>query len=275
MSLSGGMSKSKSTTSSSSQTDPWDVTIPYLKDFLSNLDAAAPTPGATAGQRDAFGNLIEKAKAGNPWESEINALTGQIFDTPDRTAGVQQGLDTIKSTYGDVAAGKYLDVTGDPRLKAMLDQLGQDTANGINAQFAAAGRDLSGANQRTVAEGVTRAQTPVLLEQYNKERDRQLQAGQIIGQAEKDAATTQAGLEQLRTQLQTTGIATADKAVEAGTYGDNQILNLEQQLKQLGIQDLGMLASILFPAAGLGAQESGTSTTSGKSSGIGAGIKFA
>lgn len=274
MSFSYGQSKSKSSTASSSQTDPWDVTIPYLQDFLGKLDTAKPNPGPTAGQRDAYGNLLETAKGGNPYAADMDALSKQLFGAPDRTAGVAEATDALGRRIGDVADGKTLDVMNDPRLQAMLTQVADTAKNTVNAQFAAAGRDLSGANQGAVAKGITEAQTPLLLQQYNTERQAQLDAAKTLYGAETGEATTSGQLDQIRAQLGAQGVTTAEKALEALTWGDNQTINLEQQLKTLGIQDMAQLAAILFPAAGLGAQESGTSQTSGKSSGFGIGASL-
>lgn len=266
-----GSKSGKSTTNSNSQTDPWDVTIPYLTDFLGEMGGVGGR-GLSPDQMAAFTALKGNAAEGNPWTKDIAGLADQAFATPDRTGGVESAFTGLKGTLGDIAGGKYLDVMKNPELMAMVEQVGTDAFNRINGQFAGAGRDLSGANQLTAAKGVTQAQLPLLLDQYNRERGNQVDAAKTIADAEKSVATTMADMDGARLALQKMGIDLGDKAIGARDYAGNQILNLDQQIKQLPLQDLGLLASILFPAAGMGAQEVGTSETKSKSSGFGLSI---
>lgn len=269
--ISFGSSSSKTTTNSKSQTDPWDVTIPYLTDFLGELGGAGGR-GISPDQALAFAALKANAAEGNPWTSSIAGLADQAFGTKDRTGTVQSAFEGLKGTLGDIAGGKYLDVMQNPELRKMIDSVGTDTQNRINAMFAGAGRDLSGANQESVAKGVTAAQLPIIMDQYNRERAAQADAAKTLHDAEKGVATTSSELDAARLALQRLGIDLGDAAIGARDYAANQILNLDQQIKQLPLQDLGLLASILFPVAGMGAQEEGTSKGKSSSSGFGISI---
>lgn len=266
--ISFGSSSSKSTTNSNSQTDPWDETIPYLKDFLKELGGAGGR-GISPDQAAAFGALKRNAAEGNPWASQIAGLADQAFATQDRTGMIGDAIAKLEGNLGDVAGGKFLDPMSNPQVRAMLDQVGGDAMNRVNAMFAGAGRDLSGANQGAVGKGVTAAQLPILFDQYNRERAAQVDAAKTLHGARTSGATTQSEMDAARLALQKMGIDLGDAAITARDEGANKILNLDQQIKQLPLQDLSLLASILFPMAGLGAQEQGSSQSKGSSSGFG------
>lgn len=271
MSLGFGSSSSKTNSSHSSQTDPWDTTIPYLEGFLKNVGGTTSF-GASPDQDAAFTALKSNAAQGNPWTSQIAGLADQAFATADRSGQVGAASDTLKTNLSKYADGSYLDVMNNPQLKALLDSVGTDAFNKINAQFAGAGRDLSGANQQTSSRGVAQATAPLLLDQFNRQQQLQLDANRTLADNASSTATTQAQLDAARLAQQTQGIGLGDKALAAKDYAGNQILSLDQQQKQLPLQDLGLLASILFPAAGLGAQEQGTGTSKTSSSGFKIGI---
>lgn len=271
--LSFGSSSKKSTTNSNSQTDPWEQTIPYLEDFLGEMGAAGGR-GLSPDQMAAFGALKGNAAEGNPWTGKIAGLADRAFDAADYSGGVTKGLETLEGTLGDIARGKYLDPMANPQMRAMLDQVGGDVMNRINAMFAGAGRDLSGANQMAVGKGVTAAQLPLLLDQYNRERVAQSDAARTIAGAQTDSSGRLAGLDAQRLDQQSKGIGLGKAALDARDEAANKIINIDQQIKQLPLQDLGLLASILFPAAGLGAQEQGTSTTKSKGSSAGISLPF-
>lgn len=257
MSFSSGSKTTNLTTNQSGQVDPWDETLPYLKDFLSKLGSSGGT-GLTADQKAAFEYLKNNAAQGNPWDVEQAKLANDLYATTDRTGQVADAYKTLQSNIGDYASGKHLDPTQNPQLMKLLQQVGDDVANRTNAQFAAAGRDLSGANQGAVAKGVTSATAPILVDQYNKAQQQQIDAaGQLYG-AGTGSAATQAQLDAARAALRGQGSGAGDKALSMQNAGANDILQLDQQIKMMPYEDLAKLASILFPAAQLGNQTQGT-----------------
>lgn len=269
--MSFNFGSSKSTTNSKAQSDPWDVTIPYLEGILKAAGSQGGV-GLTPDQVGAFKQLKTNASQGNPWEGKISGLADMAFATPDRTGMVGDAYTKLQGQLGDIASGKYLDPMSNPEMQRMLTMVGDDISQRINAQFAGAGRDLSGANQGTVARGVAQGQTGLLFDQYNKERANQASAAQTLYGASGDTAKTQSALDVARQGQMAQGVGFGEQAIEAGNYFPNAILNLDQQIKGLPIEDLKGLASLLFPAAQLGEQTQGTSTT--KSSGFGLGGKL-
>jgi hypothetical protein len=272
-----GKSEKKTTqvTDQTSKQDPWAPTIPLLTSYLGDLDAARSNLGMTPGQADAFASLKAKAAAGHPWATDIGQVATDAFGTPSRAGMVDDAYGAFKTNLGDVAAGKNLDILSDPRLQAILANVGDDVQNRIAGVFAGAGRDVSGnaAGQQAIAKGVTSAQLPLLLQEFSRQQGRtdaairDLMSGGVTaaqtGQAlDRDALGTRAG-----------GVDIANAALAARDLPENTILNLEQQMKQMPFEDMSLLASILLPVAGLGSQSEGHQTSTGTTKGTEFGIK--
>lgn len=277
MSVSFGSKSSKSTTNTSStgDRDPWDYSIPYLQDFLKETGAVGGT-GLTPDQKYAFEFLKNNAFQGNPWDVEQAKLANDLYATPDRTAAVGEAYKTLQTQLGDYASGKFADPMSNPQIREMLTMVGDDISNRINAQFAGAGRDLSGANQTAVAKGVSQGTLGLLLDQYNKGQQQQVDAAKTLYGAGTDSSTTQAQLDAARAQLRGSASGAGKTALDMQNQGANDILTLDQQIKRLPYEDLAVLGSLLFPVAGLGEQQSqqGTSVTNTKGTSVGAGLNL-
>lgn len=261
-------SSSKKTTDSSfqNQQDPWDEVTPYLKDWLGKVGAAsgAGTTGATPGQAAAFDEL--KANAGNPMAGQIAQLATDQLGAADHTGMVRDGYGDLKRRLTPTADGANLDLANNSYLQNLLTQVGDGAQNRVNASFAAAGRDFSGANQGAVARGVTEAQAPLLLDMFKSEQARSDAAARDLFGASGQTAGTIAQLDKSRSDLRTQGAETSKAAMEARDAGANTRLKIAQQLKDLPYQDLAQLAQLLFPAAQLGGQSQGTGTSTTKGS---------
>jgi hypothetical protein len=263
MSFSFG-SESKSQSSKSKQ-DPWKPAVPYLKDFLSQTGqvGANAGQGLTPGQTAAFGQLKDNALQGSPWVAQQSQLAGDLYGTADRTGIVGDAYSGLQSQLGDYASGEYLDPMSNPQMLAMLQQVGDDAFNRINAQFAGAGRDLSGANQTAAARGVTQAQLPLLLNQYNRAQDQQFDAAKTLYGAGSDTASTQGALDAQRAALRGQAAGAGQTATDMQNAGAERTIDLEQMMKTLPYEELGQLAALLFPAGQLGKQTKASGESSG------------
>ena len=264
MSLSFGSKTQKS--SQASQTDPWAPTIPYIKNFLSQIPNAQ---GATPAQTDAIHTLESQVSQGNPNTGAIMGLAHDQFGTQSQSGTVANGYDDLTRRLNPTADGANLDITENPHLQALLQQVGDDAAMRTNASFAAAGRDMSGANQMAVGKGVTQAQLPLLLNQYNLEQGRTDAAARSLFDASGTTANSVANLDAQALAQRERGIDTTKAGLEAQAYGPTQMLNLEEQLKNLPLDQLDRIANLLYPAAKLGEQSTGTAKTKQKSFGLG------
>lgn len=276
MSFLFGSSSSKTKTSQQSQTEPWAPAIPYLGRFLQDIDATRSTLGPSGDQLDAFASLKQKAAQGNQFAGDISKLASDAFGTTSRAGMVDDAYTRLQGQLGDVAAGKNLDIMSDPRIAAMLEQVGNDVQSRISGAFAAAGRDITGnaAGQQAIGKGVTAAQLPILMQEFARQQGRTDAAARDLYGAGSSAATTGQQLDANALATRAGGVDVSNAALAARDMPENTILNLDQQLKRMPLEDLSLYANLLLPTAGLGGQQSGegTSATKGSSSKIGFGL---
>lgn len=270
MSLSFGSSKKK--TSSSQETDPWEPTIQPLEDLVGQIGQYSGNVGASGNQEDAFAQLFQNAQGGNPYAGDIHNLAADLFaGVPSQSGTVTDAYKRITDQLGPTASGANLDVNENPYLQKLMQTVGDDIQNRIGAQFAGAGRDITGnaQGQKALAKGISEGTLPTLFNQYNLERQNQSDAAKTLFGAGTQTGTTVQGLDTAALLDRIKGIDVGNAAIDAENYGPNTILQLEQQLKQLPIEDLGRIEALLGPIAQLGGQMSGQSTTKGSSMGLG------
>jgi hypothetical protein len=271
MSFGFSSQKSKQTTNEKSQSDPWDVATPYIKDFLSK--DIAPQIGQTgagpnAAQTGAFNELRTNAQAGNPYAESTDALAKDLFGTQSRAPAVDAAYADYSRRLTPTADGTNRDLMSNPYMAEMLSKVSGDARTRANETFAGAGRSFSGAHAGALGTAVTEAQLPMLFDQYNREQGRTDAAATNLFQGAQSANTTGQNLDQASATLRSMGIDVGNAALDAKNWGPNQILAIEQTLKDMPVEQAAKLAAILFPAGQLGEQREGSGTTKGKSSGF-------
>lgn len=267
--MSFGSSKSK--TSSNAQNEPWGPTVPHLTGLIEKAGSIGNID-ITPDQMAAFQALKGNAAQGNPFAPDIARLASDSlnYQAPGGGQMVSDAYSTLQQNLGGYASGEFLDPFSNPQMAEMLKTVGDDVQWRINSMFAGAGRDLSGANQGAVSRGVTQAQLPLLLDQFNRQQQNQIAANQTLFGAAGDTASQQANLDQITQNIRSAGIGFGNEALNAKNFAANTILDLDQQIQQLPYENLALLASILLPAAGVG----GTQDQSGKSKSSGWGISL-
>lgn len=260
--------KSSQTTQTSSQTDPWAPAQPALQGILAQLNPLIANSGLSSASSNAIDQLQQSANQGNPYAGLIGNYTTNLLNGGGATAqagNIQSGLDTLRSQLTPYANGSM--IGNNPALQAQLDTIMSDVGNSVNGQFAAAGRDMSGANQQAYGRGVAQGIAPVLAQQYNQDVANQINAaGQLYG-AQNTSSGLLAGLNQQSLTNQQQGMTNSADALAAQNYGATQTLNLEQLRQSLPAQTLGLLAQIGIPIAASGSQTTGTSNTTKQDSG--------
>ena len=255
----GGKSSAESTQTTKSVTDPWAPAQPVLTDILGKLRPMVNDVGLTGAETGAFNNLSQSAQQGNQFAPQINDFAGNLMqgggasDQAGRVTGAYNNLNTQLSPYANGSM-----IGNNPALKAQLDTIMSDVGNSINGQFAAAGRDFSGANQQAYGRGVAQGIAPVLAAQYNTDVGRQFDAANAIYGAGNNTATTLTGMNQQGLNNRLQGVTTAQSAMDAKNYGDNMTLNLEAAKRSIPAEALGLLAQIGIPIANLGQTFNGT-----------------
>jgi hypothetical protein len=275
MSFNFGGSDKKQSGTMASTTNPWAPTQPYLTDFLGRLGTAGASLGQiTPGQSTAYADLAGNAGRAGQFTPDIEALTRDLFRTESTAPMATDAYRRLEQQLGGFASGERIDPMADPNLRTMLDTIGSDAANRINAMFAGAGRDLSPEHSQAVTRGVTQATAPILVDTYNRNVDRHLGAAQALYGAGRDTAVTTAGLDDAALATRERGIQTAQAALESLNLPANMRLEIERQLQTLPVEQLGLVAQQLFAAAGLGGQTTGKQSQSSSGSSWGIGLKW-
>lgn len=166
--MSGGKGGSKpaGNTTSTVTSQPWSGSLPYITDALSSAQnlygQGGPQyyPGQTyapenTAEQTGISNLQNQSQSGlslgNSLEnsSATNNPAYSFFQNLTSGSGADPGISTLQ----DYASGKYL-TADNPYFSQMANTLTAQVLPGINAQFANAGRGVSGLASRAASEGL-------------------------------------------------------------------------------------------------------------------------
>ena len=260
--------QSTTTQTQQSQTQPWQPAQPMLQGILSQAGGALNNTALTGAETGALDTLKQNAAQGNPYAGGIGAYAQSLLNGGNALAqapAVQSNLQTLQSQLTPYANGSM--VGNNSALAAQLAQIQNDVGTSVNGQFAAAGRDFSGANQMAYGRGVAAAEAPVIAAQYNQDVQNQLAAANALYGAGNTTASTLSGMQQQYLANQGQGVSASQAALDAQNYGANATLAEEAQRRGIPVQALGLLAQIGTPIAGLGQQTNGTTTETKQMSG--------
>ena len=235
---------SKQTTKSKSESAPWQPAQAGLKDVLStasslgnNTDLFTPVQGSTTQQA-----LQQTKDIANQGSAALQPLQDVVGGS---TAGFGTGIDQLIAT----ARGDNLGAVN-PYLQSALDTASRNTANTVNQNFSAAGRYGSANHAGTVADRVGAIQTQALVDNYNKERDAQLNAAGTLNAGGYQGASMASDIDQAR-------LFTPQMLGQVGATEDAYA----QATKQAPLTAAEWQAGLTTPIAGLGGTQSGTQTT--------------
>jgi hypothetical protein len=247
----GGKSETNQQTAQSTNRDPWAPTVDPLKGIIGQLNTQIPNAGTNATEQGAFNTLTQNAQAGNPYSGQIGDFASNLLSGGGANAQapmIQNSYDTYAKNIAPWASGAMSDPTQNSALRQMLDVIQSDVGNSINSQFAAAGRDMSGANQQAYGRGIAQGYAPALMQAQQMG----LQSAQDLYGAGNTTAGLLSGLNQTGLANQGMGVDAATAALQSRDSGANQLLSIEQQKRNLPISNLGNIAGLLTPIAQLG-----------------------
>ena len=231
---------------------------PMLQGILGQLGMGLGNTGLTGAETGALDRLSQNASQGNPYAGQIGDYAASLLSGGGANAqagSVQSNLDAFRSQLSPYASGGL--VGNNSALAAQLAQIQSDVGNAVNGQFAAAGRDFSGANQMAYGRGVAAAEAPVIAAQYNQDVANQINAANALYGAGNSTAGTLSGMQQ--NYLANQG---------AGRRGGPIRARREELRRQRDTgggsaapgnsgPGAGLLAQIGVPIAGLGTQSNG------------------
>ncbi len=257
----GGESKTSQTQNST--TKPWEDAIPTMQGILGQIGTGLGHTGITNSESSALGHI----------ENNGHSFTGTYAPQFASFAKDLLGGGGAMNEAGAVNANykRYTDQTNPlasntnynpyetPGFKDAINTITSDITSGVNGQFAAGGRDFSGANSQALGRGIMQGVAPVIASQYNKNIENQQGAAGNLYSAGNTNAGIMSGMNQTRLGNQAQGITAAGAAGDAQNVGANAALQAEAQRRGIPVQALGLLAQIGIPIAGLGGQSTGKS----------------
>lgn len=179
--------------------NPWGPAMPALDTALKGaMDAynntyngplvAEMDPNVSAGQNQqlalARGNQV--GAAGNDALANFRSILangGLSAYQHAGAAGAQQGmglLGGVANNLNPFATGQYLKQGGNPYLEQTIHNSMADAADGVNAQFSAAGRYGSGAQSDALARRLGAISTDARMADYNQQQQNMLAANQQL-----------------------------------------------------------------------------------------------
>jgi hypothetical protein len=260
---------STSTQQQTSQTNPYAGAAPALTGILNNINSLVPSAGSLTGAQAGALNTIEaNANAGNPYAAATGNLATGLLNgggAQNNDAAIKDNLSSYQGLLTPFANGSM--VGQNKALQAQLDAIGSDVTNQVNSQFAAAGRDGSGANLQTLGRGIAQGTAPVIASQYNTDVGNQLNAANSL----YGAGNTSYGLlnqnQAAANANAQAGVGVGNQALDAQNWGANSILAAEAQRQGIPIQNLTTLLGAVSPVAAQFGTTNGTTNGSQTMSG--------
>ena len=258
------MSGTSSTTQQqSSTTQPWAAAQPALQGILTQLKPMIENSGLNGAQTGAIDQLSANAAGGNPYASQIGANANGLLNgggATNQAGAVNQNYQNYQAQTNPLASNTNYNPFDTPGFRDAINTATSDITNATNGQFAAAGRDFSGANSMALGRGLTQGLAPTIAAQYNQNVQNQQGAASNLFNAGNTNAGILAGLQQQDVANRQAGTQAATDALSAKNWGPTATLAAEGLRQGIPAQNLGMLANIGVPIAGLGSQSQGTST---------------
>lgn len=264
----GGTSTTQQTQAST--TAPWAAAQPAINGILGQLQPQIANSGLNGTEQGAINQLTANGQAGDPYAGQIGQNATSLLNgggAMNQAPAVQNAYNAYSAQTNPLASNTNYDPTQTPGVQAALQAIQAQVGNSVNSQFAGAGRSLSGANQMAYGTGIAQAEAPLLLGQYNQNIQNQQGAAQNLYNAGNATSGLLSGMQnQYNTNTQTGTQASSD-ALAAQNYGPQAVLAAQQLGQQIPAQNLGLLAQIGIPIAGLGGTSTGTASGSNTMSG--------
>ncbi len=139
---------------------PWAAQQPYLLNYFNQAQ-----------------NLFKGGDL-TPYTGQSSLTKGALRNVASTSAGLADDLRTSLDTIQSTAAGDYLN--GNKYLDANIDRSIGKAAAALNSQASRFGRTGSGAAQNALADTAANISNQTLMQNYDQERARQLQAASAL-----------------------------------------------------------------------------------------------
>jgi len=254
---------SKQTQTEQSETQPWAPAQDTLKGILGQLNSYLPQTGLTSAQSGALDTIKQNASGVGQYAPAVQNYTSSLLNgggALNQTGAINQNyLDYQKATQ-PLASNTDYNPYNTAGFKDAISTMVSDITNANNSRFAAAGRDFSGANAQALGRGISQGIAPTIAAQYNANVANQQGAAGNLYNAGNSTSGLLSGLNQQDLANKGVGLGAIGAGQDALNSGANNILAAEAQKLGIPLQNLGLLAQIGVPIAGLGGSSSGTRT---------------
>ncbi len=265
----GGESKTSQTQNST--TNPWEPATPALNGILGQVQGGLGNTGLTGNETGALNTMVANAGQAGQFAPQIHGLAQTLFNgggATDQNGAIQQNYQRYQDQTNPLASNTNYNPMSTPGFSDAINTQIADITNSTNGQFAAAGRDFSGANSTALGRGIMQGVAPTIAAQYNQNVQNQQGAAGNQYAAGNTNAGLLAGFQQQGLANRQAGVGVAGQANDANNAGANQILQAEAARRGIPVQALGLLAQIGIPIAGLGGQSTGQSNGTQQDSGM-------
>lgn len=263
-----GESSQNTDTTQQSSTSPGALGMPTVNGILGQLNPLISSSGLNPTESGAISQLTQNAQAPNPYAAPEAANATNLLNgggATDQNPALTQNLQDYTAETRPMASNTNYDPTQNPAVQAALQAIQTQVTNSTNSQFAAAGRSGSGQNSEALGMGLAQGEAPVLLNQYNTNVANQQQAASNLYNAGNTTAGALTGTQAQANANTQTGATAATAAQQQQNYGATSTLAAQQLAQQIPAQNLGLLAQIGIPIAGLSTNTSGSGTSNSTS----------
>ena len=201
---------------------------------------------ATPYAQEGVGNVLSVYNANQP---HINALTGQANANLANLSSMGQkyGATAGKGNAftSDVIGGKFM--SGNPYIRNIMGQMGEQIIGDVGSQFSSAGRYGSGAYTGTLADSLSDAYGQLLYGNYSDEMNRRMAATGMANDAQAANAQQQLAQMALAAEIPYTGMNNMANSLGALFSGGTE----QSQSKQTGPSPIWGAVGAGLGAAGM------------------------
>jgi hypothetical protein len=258
-----GSSNSSTQTTQQQTTAPGSMTAPTVQGLISQLNPLIANSGLTSAQSGAINQLTQNAEAGNSFAPGVTAATNNLLAGGGATSenpALASNLTGLQSELSPYTSPNYSTVDS-PDVQRALQATNAGISNQVNSEFAAAGRSGSGANAGNLAYNEENADAPIILNQANQDTATKLAADQGLYSAGNTTAGQIAANNQTGVTNQEAGISAEPAALTAQNWGPTATIAAQELGQEIPATNLGLLANIGIPIAGLNMTSTGSGTS--------------
>lgn len=251
------------TTTQNSVSAPWAPAQPMLQDLLSKY--GGQNTDVTAGQTGALSNLTSAASGIPNFGASSSDAIKNLFgsSTAPQVGMLSDAYKTLQGNLGATASGANLDPYSTPGFSDAIKTMTSDITNNVKGVYAGSGRDPSGAGSfaQSLGRGLTQGIAPTIANQFNTNASRMDAANNTIFGGAGSTATGITGQQEVPLTNAANAIGMIPNASTAYTTPGATQLGAANAAYQQPWTNLAALLNPVAGIAGLGGQNSGTSTT--------------